>query len=446
MTNTTAAAHARSEAQRRQRGPIIAAMGATGGVSALRIARQLAQREGAEFVVTSVVEPPALYDVSSRKVLFVPWTIEAEIEARREVLRNRLRRLRRSSEMGDVMPEPEFDVSYGDAPTRIANLALERHARLIVMGLGHHAVARRLLSAGTPWQTSRHASCPVLAVSERARDIPRHAVIATDFSAESIHAARQALPLLADGATVHIVHVWSRFETVFPVGALTRLNDDYVASLPERFARFREAIGHVGAFVFHESALEGKPADVILALAHARRADLIVAGTHGYGMLERWALGSTSTAIVRGSECSVVLVPPPNVAERAQLERHMTGTTRLTHSDEWDEELRAFVDRNRERHTRLEMDDQAIGAQVQESGYPLVGASYDPHDKHVALMFGGGGTGVAHLTRSMGGVRSVAVTSGALDRDVALCIESEDGRALLTFTERPGFGKRTVVT
>ncbi|MEO7458429.1 MAG: universal stress protein [Gemmatimonadaceae bacterium] len=440
----TPATHALGAAQRRLHGPIIVAVGEAGGMVAVRIARQLARRAGAELVVASVVEPPGLYDVGSRKVLFVPSTVDGEIEARRESVAGRLHRLRHASELGDTFTPPQVEVSYGDAATHIAGMARDRHARLIVMGMGRHPVARRLLSPGTPWETSRNATCPVLAVDERARDVPRHAVIATDFSAESIHAAQQALPLLADGATVHIVHVWSRFETVFPVSALARLNDDYAASLPERFARLRAAIGHSGSFVFRESVAHGSPADAVLTLAEAGQADLIVAGTHGFGMLGQWALGSTSTAIIRSAKCSVLLVPPPPAAVRAQLERHMTGTTRLANSDEWDEELRAFVERNRERSTRLEMDDPGIGAQVQESGYVLVGASYDRHDEHVALMFGGDGSGAPHLTRSLGGVRSVAVTSGTQDDDVALCIESDAGRALLTFTER-AFAKRTSI-
>ena len=84
-------------------------------------------------------------------------------------------------------------------------------------------------------------------------------------------------------------------------------------------------------------------------------------------------------------------------------------------SEEWDDELQAFVRRNHHRRTTLEIDDRNIGAQVQEFGYALVGATYDPHDHRIALMFGGGAPGRAHLTRSLGNVRSVAVASGSRD-------------------------------
>ena len=413
--------------------PVIAALGAGGGVSTLRIGRQLARREAADLIVASVVEPPAAYDIGSRRTLFVPWTIDAETDERRRHVQERVQRLERGFAAAGPSKVLEVVVSYGDVATQLTALATERNASLIVMGLGPHAVARRLLSAGTAWKTSRKAPCPVLAVSERARSLPQRAVIATDFGAESIHAAREALRVLADGAHVTIVHAWSRFETLLPVKELTRLNEEYAASLPERFARFREALGHHGTLVFHDVALEGKPSDVVLSVARQQQADLLVAGTHGYGTLERWVLGSTSTALLRSADCSVLLAPSPSLTEATMLSRHMNGTSTLRSSETWDEELRAFAERNHDRLTLLEIDDVAIGAQVQESGYPLAGASYDPHDHRVALMFGGSSAGAPHLTRSLGGIRSVSVASSSTDVDIALCIESDAGRAVLTF-------------
>ena len=66
----------------------------------------------------------------------------------------------------------------------------------------------------------------------------QNVLVATDFSPESIAAARAALPLLADGATLHLVHAWRRIATVFPSAELAQLNDRYAASLPEQFQRF----------------------------------------------------------------------------------------------------------------------------------------------------------------------------------------------------------------
>jgi hypothetical protein len=154
-------------------------------------------------------------------------------------------------------------------------------------------------------------------------------------------------------------------------------------------------------------------------------------------MVERWLLGSTSSALLRAAECSVLLAPAPGVTDRLALVRHMEGTSSLRTPREWDAELSAFVRRNRHRPTMLEIDDPTIGAQVQETGFALVGATYDSHDHRVALMFAGRAQRDAHFTRTLGDVRALAVSSDARDVDNALYIESDGGGTLLTFLDEP---------
>jgi nucleotide-binding universal stress UspA family protein len=52
----------------------------------------------------------------------------------------------------------------------------------------------------------------------------------------------------------------------------------------------------------------GLPKQVILEEAEAFGADLIVVGSHGQGMLERFLLGSVSQAIALHAKCSVEIV------------------------------------------------------------------------------------------------------------------------------------------
>lgn len=56
--------------------------------------------------------------------------------------------------------------------------------------------------------------------------------------------------------------------------------------------------------------LPGDPAAAVLDFAACAPADLIVAGSHGYGFFARMALGSVSTRILRGAHCSVLIAPP----------------------------------------------------------------------------------------------------------------------------------------
>ena len=57
--------------------------------------------------------------------------------------------------------------------------------------------------------------------------------------------------------------------------------------------------------------MEGSPKSVILEEADAFDADLIIVGSHGYGMIERFLLGSVSHAVALHAKCSVEIVRSP---------------------------------------------------------------------------------------------------------------------------------------
>ena len=54
--------------------------------------------------------------------------------------------------------------------------------------------------------------------------------------------------------------------------------------------------------------IEGPPKLVILEEAEKFGADLIVVGSHGYGFVERFLLGSVSQAVAVHAKCSVEIV------------------------------------------------------------------------------------------------------------------------------------------
>jgi nucleotide-binding universal stress UspA family protein len=54
--------------------------------------------------------------------------------------------------------------------------------------------------------------------------------------------------------------------------------------------------------------MSGSPKQLILEEAEAFGADLIVVGSHGHGMLERFLLGSVSQAVALHARCSVEIV------------------------------------------------------------------------------------------------------------------------------------------
>ena len=57
--------------------------------------------------------------------------------------------------------------------------------------------------------------------------------------------------------------------------------------------------------------ISGSPKRVILEEAEAFGADLIVVGSHGHGMLDRFLLGSVSQAVALHAKCSVEIVRSP---------------------------------------------------------------------------------------------------------------------------------------
>lgn len=64
-------------------------------------------------------------------------------------------------------------------------------------------------------------------------------------------------------------------------------------------------------FKITTQVLSGSPKSVILEDAEAFGADLIIVGSHGRGMIERFLLGSVSQAVALHAKCSVEIVRIP---------------------------------------------------------------------------------------------------------------------------------------
>lgn len=85
----------------------------------------------------------------------------------------------------------------------------------------------------------------------------------------------------------------------------------------------RERVGGLPGEGSVEVLLEpgfGKPEDHLLHVAHERRADLVVVGTHQRSGLQRLLHGSVSAGVLRHAEQAVVCVPP-TVATEPQAQR-----------------------------------------------------------------------------------------------------------------------------
>lgn len=399
------------------------------GEHVIRAALTLAPVLGDRVHVFSAIEPLPVELLSSEPILVPPSFEEGRRAARQEWVRARV----------DEIVEPsrgwKVEVEHGDPAGSIGRRARELDASLIVMGIGRHQPIDRIVGAETTLRVIRHASCPVFGVVGELAQRPVQVVVATDFSPQCAMAVEAALPLLGDRAALHLVHVWQPGTSADPT--LFGIEQAYENELPSRFARFLSALHLPAGVAVRTEVRQGKTVPQLLAFAESHHADLIVAGRHGLNPLARLFIGSVTTALVRGTTCSVLVTPEPTGAEIDRLQRELAGTASRQTPEEWARILTAFAKRNAGRRTRVEVDDPALGVQIQETGYSLMSATCDPRDGHIELRLGVPNGAAPHLTRTITGVDFLSILADATGREQGLCIRHGEGRTVLTLAPEP---------
>jgi nucleotide-binding universal stress UspA family protein len=222
----------------------------------------------------------------------------------------------RNSELSQLLCALEAPADWsseaviGRPAGRLCEIAERRDAELIVVGKRHHRSIDQLFGDETTLQVMRISSVPVLAVEESI-DKQRTIVAAVDFSPSSARAARLALDLLKlnGSGSLYLVFVEPPSDAganQFKLAEESRFPGDVVVW----FRRFVESLGpHQGIHV-EPVMLSGRAVAAVLEFAERVAADLVVAGSHSHGRLERFLLGSVSTGLVRDAGCPVLVVPP----------------------------------------------------------------------------------------------------------------------------------------
>jgi len=421
MTNVavtpTAAEKSALRAPRRSTSLLVATDGTPQSEAAVALSHLLsANSNGAVHVVTVVNRAPIPWGAIDPS-LVIDYERGLQQEARNKA-RDQIDRL--------GAKRWTIDVVVGDPPTTIATMARESRCRIVIVGLGGHGPAARFFGNETALRLMRISATPVLAVDTRLRALPKRILVAMDFSESSIEAAQLALEIAAPGATMTLAHVvpWERKEYI--PEQWFREHECYVGGQLKRVAGWLDR--DVGSSI-HQKILFGKPGPSLLACAEELDADLIVAGTHGRGVLGRMLGGETIAKLVRGARRSVLVLPAAAAFQRFDP-AGSASTSRDAHSD-WAQALDDFSRRNAGRRGRLEVDDPAVGAQVEMTGYHFLGASYDAPSKRAQLMFGSTDSLGPHLVRGISNIKSIDVLAGAEDRGSALSIVSDSGQTLL---------------
>jgi len=282
-------------------GPILVATDGTAlAEPAFRAASAISAKSSVDVQVIVVMEPlPVL--------LPQPSLIAAPLVASPALLdtvRNRaVTQMRESAPEGSNW---QVEVEYGRPSAEIAKKARDRNAQLIVMGLVHHGLVDRLLDGDTALEVVRQSRTPVLLASASLKTLATRAVFAVDFSAQSIQAARVGLRILSDGSEVILAHV-APMLTVFDGTGIWE--EEYEQAATKELGKFAEALSAPAGIRVEQVMLRGSPAWALLSLSDRTKADLIVAGTRGAGLMQRLLLGSVATRLMRHSTRSLLIVP-----------------------------------------------------------------------------------------------------------------------------------------
>ena len=286
-----------------QAGPVLLATKPFNGMDApLAVARWLAAREDRELHVVTVIEqgdsipdavgmpplPPRYYDEECTVVA---------AEMRRALTLD-----------GTGADLPHIDVLQGPPARVIVDVARAREARVIVVGTGQHDVLGRFVYGERALQILSLADRPVLIVPRDAlAGSVATVVVAVDFSAASLRAARAALPMLSDGGRVKLVHV--RPATTDEGALPPRRDYAYERSTEESFRQFRRQLPSLPGVTIETKLLRGDAVQTIVAYAKYYGAGLIACGRLGHSFVQRVLVGSVSSAIVRHASCPVLVAP-----------------------------------------------------------------------------------------------------------------------------------------
>ena len=408
-------------------GPILVASdGDRSSLPALEAAYELSRRTGAAVRVIAVFEGSPVFVYEFGAITALP---ELMTGARDELL---IRVKELVTEVAGSRVEWTIDVREGEPAGEIVRVATEANARLLILGVRHRSLVDRLFARETSLRTLRLSRTPLLVVPEGYGTAPQHMLVATDFGPASVVAARTALELFPTVTRVSLVHVAPTSAQIPPQFApwVPVLRED----IEPGFERVRSDLALRPGVSVESVSLAGKPSNEILHYARSNEVDLIVTGTRGAGFIDRLVMGSTSRGLLRGVPCAVLVVRARDHLDvpYALLERNHGRIP----ADRWATDLEAFSKRNLGRRTSIEVDDPELGAQAQESDYPLLGVAFDHNDQRVEIMVGDFQGTAHHLTRSIGDIRSIDILRDAKGRDWILRIAHGSGQTILTLNRQ----------
>jgi nucleotide-binding universal stress UspA family protein len=216
---------------------------------------------------------------------------------------------------GLVPPEQleQMLIRPGRPAVALREAAEEFDAGLIVIGAKRHHLLSELAGRSTARGLSHSIETPVLMVQGTA--LPRRILVAVDHSAAAppvIEVGQRYAQLLR--AELHVISV---VEPLPVIPGLPAASVDPLAYFVESKREIQRDI----ASLAHTAAIKirfGDPVEGILQYASQWPADLVIAGTHGAGWIERVMLGSVADRLLHAVHSSLMLVPVQSALEGAE--------------------------------------------------------------------------------------------------------------------------------
>jgi nucleotide-binding universal stress UspA family protein len=207
----------------------------------------------------------------------------------------------------------ELVVTEGHVGSNIVHEAAQRKVDLVVLGAVGHSAFERMLGSVSDF-VALHATCSVLVVrptglGKRAR--PIDVCVAYDESEASSSAIEQ-LSIFGWGpnsrldivSVITIPFVYSDIPLEFD---LAKAQQAKMEMLDKAAAKLRTLSPNVDTHVIESNHI----GDGLVQFAKQTGSDLIVMGSTGKGMLERFLLGSVTRHVLRHADCSVWIARKP---------------------------------------------------------------------------------------------------------------------------------------
>ncbi len=196
-------------------------------------------------------------------------------------------------------------VLHGGAVATLVDLS--KDADMIVVGSRGMGAFSRALLGSVSTGLVHHAHCPVAVIHEDAPEVAADApvLVGIDGSPASLAATEVAFDEASRrGVDLVALHAWRDLTTMYELPGLDvgQLQAEAELALSERLSGYQERYPDVKV---HRMVVSDQPSRQLVE--HAKRAQLVVVGSHGRGGFAGMLLGSVSTAIVHAVKSPAII-------------------------------------------------------------------------------------------------------------------------------------------